>query len=230
MTDQQVAHFTAAFNRNRPTLALFSNCSTVDELHIVRDAFFLGMASQLCPEEYENMRESLITDESAFDAIASSINTDKGLETTVTAARASPHWLDLVTSVHNASNVVGSDLDSIWNTLEKGRLEWLGAVTAAHPLKVILKDALDKDDNKTERDVVDMKMVYIYALSLSIESLANESEDWSRVVQMKNKANPLQDYKVDLWDPRKAEWRPLDIGVQEAAERGGSSFQVAWDA
>ena len=188
------------------------------------------MASQLCPNEYESMRESLITDESAFDAIASSINTNKGLETTVTAARASPHWLDLVTAVHAVSNAVGSDLDGIWETLEKGRLEWLGAVAAAHPLKVILKEALDKDKNKTERDEVDMKMVYIYALSLSIESLANESEAWRKVVQMTNKSNPLQGYNGDLWDPRKLEWTPLDLGVQEAAERGGSSFQAAWDA
>jgi hypothetical protein len=73
-------NFTAAFNRNRPTLALFSKCSTKDELHIVRDAFYLGMASQICKQEYESIRESLITDPSSFDAIASSINTDKGLE------------------------------------------------------------------------------------------------------------------------------------------------------
>jgi hypothetical protein len=188
------------------------------------------MASQLCPNEYESIRENLITDASAFDAIASSINTDKGLETTVTAARASPHWLDLVTALHSVSDSVGSDLDSLWNTLEKGRLEWMGAVTSAHPLKVILKEALSKDKNKTEKDEVDMKMVYIYALSLSIESLADESEAWRKVVRMENKANPLQNYNGDLWDPRKEEWRPLDIGVQEAAERGGSSFQAVWDA
>ncbi len=72
--------FTDAFNRNRTTLALFSNCSTKDELHIVRDAFYLGMSSQICQQEYESIRESLITDPSSFDAIASSINTDKGLE------------------------------------------------------------------------------------------------------------------------------------------------------
>ena len=73
-------NFTEAFNRNRATLALFANCSTKDELHIVRDAFYLGMASQICQQEYESIRESLITDPSSFDAIASSINTDKGLE------------------------------------------------------------------------------------------------------------------------------------------------------
>ena len=56
---------------------------------------------------------------------------------------------------------VGSDLDGIWNTLENGRMDWLGAVTAAHPLKVILKEALNKDKNKTERDEVDIKMVEV---------------------------------------------------------------------
>ncbi|KAL7451822.1 hypothetical protein ACHAWC_006174 [Mediolabrus comicus] len=223
-------NFTAAFNRNRATLALFSKCSTKDELHIVRDAFYLGMASQICKQEYESIRESLITDPSSFDAIASSINTDKGLEKTVTAARASPNWLDLLTALHDKSAHVGSDLNNIWQTLETGRLEWLGAVAAAHPLKVILKEALSKDKNRTEKDVVDMKMVYIYALSLSIESLANEAEAWRKAVRMENKTNPLQNYNGDLWDPRKDEWRPLDLGVQEAAERGGSSFEAAWDA
>ena len=229
MTPEE-ANFTEAFNRNRPTLALFSKCSTKDELHIVRDAFYLGMASQLCPDEYESIRESLITDPSAFDAIASSINTDKGLQTTVTAARASPNWLALLTALHTKSNNVGSDLDAIWQKLEIGRLEWLGALAAAHPLKVILKEALSKDNNSTEKDEVDMKMVYIYALSLSIESLADEAEAWRKVVRMENKNNPLEKYNGELWDPRKDEWRPLDLGVQEAAERGGSSFQAAWDA
>ena len=135
-----------------------------------------------------------------------------------------------MTALHDKSAHVGSDLNNIWQTLETGRLEWLGAVAAAHPLKVILKEALSKDKNRTEKDVVDMKMVYIYALSLSIESLANEAEAWRQAVRMENKANPLQNYNGDLWDPRKDEWRPLDLGVQEAAERGGSSFEAAWDA
>ena len=144
----------------------------------------------------------------------------------MTAARASPNWLDLLTALHDKSADVGSDLNNIWQTLETGRLEWLGAVAAAHPLKAILKEARSKDKNRTEKDVVDMKMVYIYALSLSIESLANEAEAWRKVVRMENKTNPLQNYNGDLWDPRKDEWRPLDLGVQEAAERGGSSAQT----
>jgi hypothetical protein len=61
MTPQE-ASFTNAFNANRPTLALFAKCSTKDELHVVRDAFFLGMASQLCTSEYEALRTSIIID------------------------------------------------------------------------------------------------------------------------------------------------------------------------
>jgi hypothetical protein len=61
MAPQEIS-FTNAFNANRPTLALFAKCGTKDELHVVRDTFFLGLASQLCPEEYETLRTSIITD------------------------------------------------------------------------------------------------------------------------------------------------------------------------
>ena len=61
MTPEEVA-FTNAFNANRPTLALFAKCATKDELHIIRDTFFLGMASQICPREYETLRTSIIID------------------------------------------------------------------------------------------------------------------------------------------------------------------------
>jgi hypothetical protein len=61
MTPQEIS-FTNAFNANRPTLALFAKCKSKDELHVVRDAFFLGMASQLCPVEYESLRTSIIID------------------------------------------------------------------------------------------------------------------------------------------------------------------------
>lgn len=148
----------------------------------------------------------------------------------ITAARASEYWQTLMDALHAAAAAVGSDLDSIWITLENGRLEWLGALNSAHPLKVVLKDALKKDDNKTEKDEVDAKMVWMYALSLSIPRLKDASEAWSKVVNMEDEMNPLKSYNVDLWDCRKDEWRPLDLGVQEAAERGGSSVNDAWNA
>ena len=230
MTEQETAAFTNAFNLNRPTLALFSKCSSRDELHTVRDSFFLGMASKLCPQEYEAIRESMITDPTSFTSIVSSINTPKGLETMVTAARCSDGWEALLGALLAMATAVNSDLDEIWLTLEIGRMEWLGALNSAHPLKVVLKGALNNDKNKTEKDEVDAKMIYIYALSLSIPSLGGASESWRQVVQMEDSSNPMKNYNADLWDPRKEEWRPLDLGVQEAAERGGSSFGEAWEA
>mmetsp|Transcript_20375 Transcript_20375/g.40352 ORF Transcript_20375/g.40352 Transcript_20375/m.40352 type:complete len:230 (+) Transcript_20375:90-779(+) len=228
MTSQQQT-FTNAFNQNRPTLALFSKCSTQDELHIVRDAFFLGMASLLCPQEYESLRMDIITDPTAFISIAGSVNTPKGLETMMTAARASSGWERVLFALHTVSSAVGSDLDDIWMTLEKGRLEWLGALNSAHKLKVTLKEALEKDSERTEKDEVDAKMVWMYALSLSIPELKDESEAWARVVHMEDRMNPLKSYNVDHWDCKKDEWAALDLGVQAAAERGGSAFQDAWN-
>ncbi|KAL7526994.1 hypothetical protein ACHAXR_002466, partial [Thalassiosira sp. AJA248-18] len=207
-----------------------SKCTSKDELHIVRDSFFLGMASKLCPQEYDAIRESMITDPASFTSIASSLNTPKGLEAMVTAARASEEWERLLGALHEVATEVNSDLDAIWMTLENARLEWLGALNSAHPLKVILKDALKKDESRTEKDEVDAKMVYMYALSLSIPALEGASETWRKLVKIEEKMNPLKNYNVDLWDCRKEEWRPLDLGVQAAAERGGSSFVDAWEA
>ncbi|KAL3781584.1 hypothetical protein HJC23_007104 [Cyclotella cryptica] len=223
MTPQEIS-FTNAFNANRPTLALFAKCTTKDELHIVRDTFFLGMASQLCPKEYESLRTSIITDPSKLT------KHPKGLESMITAARASLGWKDLVDALHATADAVGSDLDDIWMTLEAGRLEWLGALNSAHPLKVILKDALKNDNERTKKDEVDAKMVWMYALSLSVPKLSEVSETWRKAVNMDDKMNPLKNYNVDLWDCRKDEWKLLDLGVQEAAERGGSSVNDAWEA
>ena len=148
----------------------------------------------------------------------------------ITAARASEYWQTLIDAVHTVANTVGSNLDNIWMTLEIGRLEWLGALNSAHPLKVILKDALKKDDKREDKDDVDAKMIWMYALSLSLPKLSEESEAWANIVNIQDKMNPLKGYKVELWDCRKDEWRPLDLGVQDAAERGGSSVNDAWDA
>lgn len=230
MTPQEIS-FTNAFNANRPTLALFSKCVSKDELDIIRDAFFLGMATHLCPQEYGSLRESMITDPTSFTSIANSLNTPKGLETMVTAARVSEGWEGLLAALLTVATDMNSDLDAIWSTLETGRLEWLRALNSAHPLKVILKDALKKDNNSTEKDEMDSKMIYIYTLSLSLPALKDTtSEAWRKLVQMEDKTNPLKNYNGDLWDCRKEEWKPLDLGVQEAAERGGSSFADAWEA
>lgn len=230
MTPQEIS-FTNIFNINRPTLALFSKCSSKDELHIVRDAFFLGMASKICPQEYDSLRESMITDPTSFTSIINSMNTPKGLEAMVTAARASDGWEGLLGALHAVATEVDSDLDAIWMTLEEGRFEWLCALNASHPLKVILKDALKQDEKTTDKDRMEAKMIYVYTLSLSLPSIAETSKAcWRKVVKMEDKTNPLKSYNGDLWDCRKEEWRPLDLGVQEAAERGGSSFEDAWEA
>jgi hypothetical protein len=164
MTQEEI-EFTNAFNATKPTLALFSKCKSKDELHIVRDAFFLGMASLLCPREYGTLRESMITDPTSLTAIADSLNTARGLEVMITAARASDGWGALLAGLFAFTIRVNCDLDGIWSRLENGRLEWLRAINGAHPLKVVLKDVLRKDEEGTEKDEMDAKMVYIYALS-----------------------------------------------------------------
>jgi hypothetical protein len=162
MTLEEIS-FTTAFNINRSTMALFLKCSSKDELHIVCDAFFLGMALLLCPKEYGSICESMIINPTLSNSIANSLNTPKGLEVTVTAARAAEEWEGLLAALHEVATRVKSDLDNLWSTLERGHLEWLSAISSAHLLKVILKDALKNDEKKTDKDVVDAKMIYMYA-------------------------------------------------------------------
>lgn len=172
-----------------------------------------------------------MTDPTAFLSIANSLNTPNGLEAMVTAARVCDGWEGLLGALHSIATRVNSDLDAIWMTLENGRLEWLGALNSAHPLKVILKDALKQDANMTDKDEMEAKMIYMYTLSLSLPSIDEKTKDcWRKVVGMEEKVNPMKNYNGDLWDSRKEEWRPLDLGVQEAAETGGSLFKDAWEA
>lgn len=224
MTPDEIS-FTNAFHRNRPTLAGFAKCSSKDELHVVRDAFVMGMASDLCPEEYEAVRVAVVTD----PAVASSVGKATGLASMVTAARTAEEWETLVESVHGAAAAVGSNLDEIWSTLETGRLEWLGAVSSAHKIKCLLKEGLQKDRQHANGDVSDAKMIWIYALSLSIPQLKETSEAWRNAVKMEDGNNPMKGYDAKLWDSRRDEWKPLDLGLQAAADKGGSSIQEAWD-
>jgi hypothetical protein len=74
-------------------------------------------------------------------------------------------------------------------------------------------------------------MIWIYALCINIPDLESVANVWAtRVVKMDNERNPLQGYKPELWDPRKDEWYPLDVGAQNAAEAGGTTLQDAWNA
>ena len=47
--------FIDAFNKQRTVLAGFAHCTTIEELHIVRDGFILGLAKDLCPDQYKSV-------------------------------------------------------------------------------------------------------------------------------------------------------------------------------
>lgn len=223
--EQKEILFTNAFNAQRMTLAGFARCASKEELHIVRDGFYIGLASDLQLEEYEPIRESIVTNSSVADVAGS----EKAFQMTVEAARESPRWDKLVHAVISTASSVGSDIEGIWMTLENGRLEWLHAVSAAHQIKTTLKRALDNQcGGAMDGDISDAKMIWMYALSLSIPSLKKEREVWKKVVEMVEESRPLVGYKEELWDARKNEWAVLDRGVQAAAERGGSSIDEAW--
>ena len=137
-------------------------------------------------------------------------------------------------------------------------MKWLTAVSAAHPIKLLLQKALE-DDNAQDSagDVSDAMMVWIYSICVNLVLVSsgttgeadvtsndeNENENidcmkiavdqWVTTVNMTDKYNPLKGYQEELWDPRNEEWRPLDVGAQEVAERGysgGANLLQAWKA
>eukprot|EP00553_Chaetoceros_curvisetus_P004283 CAMPEP_0204630758 /NCGR_PEP_ID=MMETSP0717-20131115/21173_1 /ASSEMBLY_ACC=CAM_ASM_000666 /TAXON_ID=230516 /ORGANISM="Chaetoceros curvisetus" /LENGTH=71 /DNA_ID=CAMNT_0051648125 /DNA_START=75 /DNA_END=287 /DNA_ORIENTATION=+ len=71
----------------------------------------------------------------------------------------------------------------------------------------MLKNALDNQcgGGATEGDVSDAKMLWMYALSLSIPSLEKEVDVWGKVAKMPDKTRPLVGYVPELWDCRKDE-------------------------
>ena len=167
------------------------------------------------------------------------------------------YWNDLLDAVHQKADRVGSDLHSIWKTLEDGRMKWLTAVSAAHPIKVLLQKALENDNAQDSAgDVSDAMMVWIYSICVNLVLVSSETkgetvtstddenenenenndlmkiavDQWVTTVNMTDKYNPLKGYQEELWDPRNEEWRGLDVGAQEAAERGGANLLEAWKA
>jgi hypothetical protein len=50
LTAEEIA-FANAFNKNRPSLAGFASCLTLEELRVVRDGFYIGMAAEICKDE-----------------------------------------------------------------------------------------------------------------------------------------------------------------------------------
>mmetsp|Transcript_902 Transcript_902/g.1705 ORF Transcript_902/g.1705 Transcript_902/m.1705 type:complete len:140 (+) Transcript_902:514-933(+) len=132
-------------------------------------------------------------------------------------------------------------------------MQWLRAVSAAHPIKTILQKALaleSKSKSETnDANTSDAMMVWIYTICVHLTTAAEEQEDdddtdttttttqlkravddWMVAVDMTDRFQPLKNYQAELWDPRRDEWRPLDIGAQEAAERGGADLLEAWNA
>mmetsp|Transcript_13092 Transcript_13092/g.19976 ORF Transcript_13092/g.19976 Transcript_13092/m.19976 type:complete len:228 (-) Transcript_13092:306-989(-) len=224
LTPDQI-EFTNAFNLQRTTLAGFAKCQNQEELDIVRDAFYLGLARDLLPMEYQRVSAKVVTD----SAVADTVGTSDSMANMIQSARTSPGWDDLIEAVHHKAAAVDSDLEGIWKTLEEGRLEWIKAVNGAHPIKELLKKTLAEKDSM-EGDVSDAKMIWIYGVSLNLKQLQEHAATWARVAKISNPTQPLIGYKEKLWDPRLDEWRPLDLGVQAAAERGGSTLEEAWNA
>jgi hypothetical protein len=341
--------FINAFNKQRTVLAGFAHCTTIEELHIVRDGFIFGLAKDICPDQYKSVLILILRKQFASqkqeqtdtntnnnnnvihippETTTKTKTTEKGIENdhgmlsmsfeemvlaaricdenndsngndanvdgnnnndndnnnnkdgksseicnkddatsssatiaTIKTSTTTCYWNDLIKSVKFIAKSIGSDLDSIWNTLEDGRLVWIRAVNAAHPMKLILKHALK--ENNTENspgDVSDGMMVWIYCLCINLivskksetksepstvvdenddnnnnnlsllSQLQNDVDQWFIAVNMKDKYNPLQGYQSELWDPRRDEWRSLDIGAQTAAERGGTTLFDAWNA
>ena len=121
-------------------------------------------------------------------------------------------------------------MKAIWEGLETGRLDWLNAAARAHALKVKLRDALKRDKNSGEGDVQAAKMVWMYALALNVPGLMQATQKWAEVAKIETMESPLVGYQSSLWDCRSPAWRPVDVGVQAAAERGGTSLDEAWGA
>jgi hypothetical protein len=188
----------------------------------------LGLARDLCPKQYAAIAKHIVMDEQVVETV----NTTKGFQQMIASARSHhDEWTTLVDAVHAKAAAVSSDIDGIWISLEKGRMEWLRSVNAAHELKHQLKEALKSDNAQSSAgDVSDAMMVWIYALCININGLRPFADKWARKVGMLDRWNPLQGYRAGKWDPRMEEWRPLDLGAQEAAERGGTTLQDAWEA
>jgi hypothetical protein len=218
------AAFTDAFNQCRALLAGFAHCNSRDELRVVRDAFFLRMASHLCTDEYALVKGDIV----ASAAVAEAAGTGGSFEATVVAARAAAGWGGLVRALMLLASSVDSDLVGIWGTLERGRIEWITAVNATHKLKTGLRARLIVDGG-TARDVAEAKMVWVYALGSVLPPCEAEAAAWAAAAGVEDGTNPLLGYNEEKWDARRAEWAPLDRAVQAAASRGGvEDLDAVW--
>ena len=218
--------FTNAFNKNRTVLAGFAKCMGREELHVVRDGFYLGMSKALGLKEYEPVKKAIVEDMK----VAAAAGTTGSFEATIQSARSAQGWSDMLGALFRNAEMVGSDLKGIWNGLEEGRMEWLTAINANHQLKESLKTQLAADKKSTPRDVIDAIQVWVYGLGLANPKTKEVALMWSRAAKIEVVTEPLKGYKQELWDPRRKEWAPLDLAVQAAAERAGTTLDAAWKA
>lgn len=218
--------FTNAFNKQRVVLAGFAKCKSKEELHVVRDGFYIGMAKHLNLPLYKNVKECIIKDMK----VAAASGTPGSFETTIKSARRAPDFENMVKSLFENASLVNSDLEGIWMGLENGRLEWLEAIKATHTLKMNLKKKLQDDKDSTARDVIDAIQVWVYGLCLANPKTREVAMLWSRAAKIEKPQEPLKGYKQELWDPRRKEWAPVDLAVQAAAERAGTTLDAAWKA
>ena len=216
--------FTNAFNKQRVVLAGFAKCNTKEELHIVRDGFYLGMCRHLRLPLYNNVKETIIKDMK----VAAASGTPGSFEQTIQSARSAPDFDKMIKSLFENAKLVNSDLPSIWLTLENGRLEWLETIKATHALKLKLKKHLKDDKKSTARDVIDAIQVWCYGLCLANPKTRHVAEMWARAAKIETLDQPLNGYQQELWDPRRKEWAPVDLAAQAQAERGGTTLDAAW--
>mmetsp|Transcript_7190 Transcript_7190/g.9330 ORF Transcript_7190/g.9330 Transcript_7190/m.9330 type:complete len:248 (+) Transcript_7190:54-797(+) len=234
---QEEIDFTNAFNNQRQLLAGFSKCATAEELGVVRDGLYLGLAHDLLgdhsiSQEYEPVKRDIVMSLQ----VAESTRQPNGFATTIRAARVSEGWEALVKAVLKKAENVNCDLEGIWKTLENGRLEWLQAASGAHKIKMLLRNGLYNKETDTAAitatagDISDAKMIWMYALCLNIPSLKQDAFAWAARVKMVDPETPLVGYQPEMWDARIESWSRIDLGAQAAAERGGSSIEEAWNA
>eukprot|EP00928_Gymnodinium_smaydae_P041182 TRINITY_DN27878_c0_g1_i1.p1 TRINITY_DN27878_c0_g1~~TRINITY_DN27878_c0_g1_i1.p1 ORF type:complete len:257 (-),score=66.04 TRINITY_DN27878_c0_g1_i1:50-820(-) len=224
--------FTEAFNQNRAVLAGFSKCESALDLACVRDGFHLGMARALQLETYKPVEAHIVRDVAVGAAAAAGLDV---FPVSVAAARRAPGWQAMVREVMQRAALADSDLAGIWKTLAVGRLEWLAATSATNQLRVTLRKALDEDattdggDGQVAAgDLNDAKMVWMYALASQLPPCKETAAAWQAAAQIKDPLQPLEGFDPERWDPRLPEWASLDLAVQAAAERAGTSLDEAW--
>ncbi len=215
--------FSAAFFSARPILAAFASCHTLEELRVVRDMWYIALGSELDPVSYNGVKQSIV----GSSSVAELAKSPAKYQAIVQAARSGFGLNGMIDSVCKIASTNGTNLQEMWEGLERGRMTWLMASSRAHNMKVLLRDAVIKDGD-TDGDRSDAMMIWIYALALNLPNLKEFAEKWASAVEMEDPTQPLLGHVTQKWDPRRPEWRALDVGAQDAAEKAGSTLLTEW--